>query len=93
MTQEGSRPSHLTVTVRYFASMREAIGRDRECVETQSRTLCELRDHLITRGGAYALCLARGKAVRAALGQVLCDESAVLAPGCEVAFFPPVTGG
>jgi molybdopterin synthase sulfur carrier subunit len=28
-----------------------------------------------------------------ALDQTLCDESAVLHEGCEVAFFPPVTGG
>jgi molybdopterin synthase sulfur carrier subunit len=28
-----------------------------------------------------------------ALNQVMSDESAVLVEGCEVAFFPPVTGG
>jgi molybdopterin synthase sulfur carrier subunit len=28
-----------------------------------------------------------------ALNQDLCDESAALTDGCEVAFFPPVTGG
>jgi molybdopterin synthase sulfur carrier subunit len=31
--------------------------------------------------------------VRAALDQVLCDDSAATTDGCEVAFFPPVTGG
>jgi molybdopterin synthase sulfur carrier subunit len=72
---------------------REAIGRDRECLETTATTLRELRDELIAKGGAYAESLARVKAVRAVLSQVLCDESAVLTLGCEVAFFPPVTGG
>jgi molybdopterin synthase sulfur carrier subunit len=48
---------------------------------------------LIARGGVYAEVLAHGRAVRMALNQDLCDESAVLSDGCEVAFFPPVTGG
>ncbi|MFM9879234.1 MAG: MoaD/ThiS family protein, partial [Burkholderiaceae bacterium] len=52
-----------------------------------------LRDELIARGGAYADALARSKAVRAALNQVLHDEQAALQEGAEVAFFPPVTGG
>lgn len=93
MTQDASHPANLTVTVRYFASMRETLGRDRECLNTQAGTLRELRDDLIARGGVYAECMARGRAVRAALNQILCDESAPLTQGCEVAFFPPVTGG
>ena len=36
---------------------------------------------------------AQGRAVRTALDQVLCDPSARLHEGCELAFFPPVTGG
>ena len=42
---------------------------------------------------AYASALARGRAVRMALDQVLSDEAAALRDGAEVAFFPPVTGG
>ena len=56
-------------------------------------TLGALRDELIARGGAHASSLARGRAVRMALNQTLSDESATLADGAEVAFFPPVTGG
>jgi len=56
-------------------------------------TLAALRDELVSRGGAYGQSLARGKSVRVALNQVMSDESAVLVEGCEVAFFPPVTGG
>ncbi|HEY4068693.1 MAG TPA: MoaD/ThiS family protein, partial [Burkholderiaceae bacterium] len=33
------------------------------------------------------------RALRCALDQVLCEESAVVADGGELAFFPPVTGG
>ena len=81
------------IHVRYFASIREALGRSEESVETGAATVGALRDELIARGGDYAGSLARGKAVRMAVGQVLGDEGAALADGVEVAFFPPVTGG
>jgi molybdopterin synthase sulfur carrier subunit len=81
------------ITVRYFASIREAIGHGSEPVETNATTLSALRDELIARGGAHASSLARGRAVRMALNQTLSDESATLPDGAEVAFFPPVTGG
>jgi molybdopterin synthase sulfur carrier subunit len=81
------------VNVKFFASIRESIGLGQEVVDTQATTLAALRDELIARGGAYAECLARGKAVRMALNQVMALESSALPQGAEVAFFPPVTGG
>jgi molybdopterin synthase sulfur carrier subunit len=81
------------VNLKYFASIREAIGQGGESVSTQAVTLQALREELIARGGAYAEALAHGRAVRMALNQDLCDASAALSDGCEVAFFPPVTGG
>ncbi|MBB6560338.1 molybdopterin synthase sulfur carrier subunit [Acidovorax soli] len=83
----------MKVTVRYFASIREAIGQGSEAVETAAATLGGLRDELIARGGAHAASLARGRAVRMALDQVMSAEDAALREGAEVAFFPPVTGG
>ena len=83
----------MKVRIRYFASVREALSSSGETVDTQAGTLAALRDELIARGGAYASALARGKAVRMALDQDMSDESAGLREGCEVAFFPPVTGG
>jgi molybdopterin synthase sulfur carrier subunit len=83
----------MKVKVKYFASIREAIGAASESVETSAATLGALRDQLIAQGGAYAESLARGQAVRIALNQVMCDEAAALTDGAEVAFFPPVTGG
>jgi len=83
----------MKVTVKYFAGIREAIGSASESVDTTASTLAGLRDQLIALGGAYAESLARGKAVRLALNQVMSDESASLTEGAEVAFFPPVTGG
>lgn len=83
----------MKVTVKYFAGIREAIGIGQEQRTTSAATLGALRDELIFLGGAYTDSLARGKAVRLALNQVMSDESAVLIDGAEVAFFPPVTGG
>ena len=81
------------ITLRYFASIREALGMGSEQLITQAATLGALRSELIARGGAYAEALAYGKAVRVALNQTLCNEDTALADGAEVAFFPPVTGG
>jgi molybdopterin synthase sulfur carrier subunit len=83
----------MKLTVRYFASIRESLGQGMEALDTTAATLAQLRDELLARGGSYAQTLARGKAVRMALNQVMSDESAALTEGCEVAFFPPVTGG
>jgi molybdopterin synthase sulfur carrier subunit len=83
----------VKINVRYFASIREALGQGSESVETSASTLAALRDELVTRGGAYAEALARGKAVRVSLNQTLSEEAAALPEGAEVGFFPPVTGG
>jgi len=83
----------MKVQIRYFASIREAIGRSGEEWETAAATLAQLRVELLARGGAYAEALAPGRAVRMALNQVMVDDVAALADGAEVAFFPPVTGG
>jgi len=83
----------MNVNLKYFASIREAIGLGSESVVTQAATLHALRVELIARGGVYADVLAHGRAVRMAMNQDLCQEDAALSDGCEVAFFPPVTGG
>lgn len=81
------------ITVRYFASIREAVGQGSETLDTAAATVGALRAELIARGGAYAQCLAQGKAVRMAVNQELSGEGDALPAGAEVAFFPPVTGG
>ena len=83
----------MKVTVRYFASIREALGTGQQTVETAAVTLAALRDELIQHSAAHGTSLARGRAVRMALNQVMSLEDAALADGDEVAFFPPVTGG
>ena len=83
----------MNLKLKYFASIREAVGQGSETVQTRAETLSALRDELIARGEPYASALARGRSVRMALDQAMCDESAALRDGAEVAFFPPVTGG
>ena len=83
----------MKIELKYFASIREALGQGGESIETAAATTGALRDELIARGGAYAQALARGKAVRLALNQTMSDEGASLREGDELAFFPPVTGG
>jgi len=83
----------MKITIRYFASIREAIGQGSESRDTVAMRLSDLRNELLAASPAHAASLARGKSVRMAIDQVMSDESALLTEGCEVAFFPPVTGG
>ena len=83
----------MKITVKYFSSVREALGKGAETLETKAATCAALRDELVARGGAYAQALARGRTVRIALDQTMSAEHTPLREGAEVAFFPPVTGG
>ena len=82
----------MQVTIKYFASIRESIGKASEQRETAATTLAGLRDELLATADIYT-CLRRDKAVRVAFNQVMSTEAVQLTEGCEVAFFPPVTGG
>ena len=83
----------MKVQVRYFASLREALG-PHETVEVSAGiSLGALRDQLVASSARHAEMLARGRALRGAVNQVMGDDSAPVPEGAEVAFFPPVTGG
>lgn len=83
----------MTLTVLYFAWLRERIGLPRESVTTEAATVADLVAELRTREDRYALAFSDLRAVRVALDQQLSDFSAPLAGVREVAFFPPMTGG
>jgi molybdopterin synthase sulfur carrier subunit len=83
----------ITVQVRYFASLREALGPSETVSLPGGSTLGDLRATLIARGGRHAEALGGGRTVRSALNLAMGDESTLLHDGSEVAFFPPVTGG
>jgi molybdopterin synthase sulfur carrier subunit len=85
----------MRVTLLYFASLREAVGISRETCELPPGidTTTRLRAWLCERGGAWAVALAEGRNVRAAIDQTMARTDAPFRDGAEVAFFPPVTGG
>lgn len=83
----------MSITVRYFAALREALGASETLAWRPGLSLGALRDELIARGDPHAEALARGRALRCALNQQLSREDALIPDGAEVAFFPPVTGG
>jgi molybdopterin synthase sulfur carrier subunit len=83
----------MKIRLRFFASLREALGAETHLDLPEGSQVGDVRDLLIARGAPFASALARGRALRAALNQAVCDEAAALADGDELAFFPPVTGG
>ena len=85
----------MQVTILYFASLREAIGKTREtlALPAQVGNAGELRTWLAGRDDAYARALDANRAVRVAIDQAMADARTPLRDGAEVAFFPPVTGG
>ena len=85
----------MNIQLRFFASIREALGTSHETVDLppQVATVGELRGFLRERGDAWATALAPCRALRMACNQLMADEATPLHDGCEVAFFPPVTGG
>ena len=83
----------MRVHVKYFASVRELMGQPDEVFDTACATAGGLRQELQARGEPSASALSEGRAVRVAVNGGMCDADAGLTEGCEVAFFPPVTGG
>lgn len=86
----------MKIQVRYFASLREALGAGEAVEMTASGhvpTVSALREALIARGGPHARVLGRGRAVRCAVNQAMAEDTTPIPPSAEVAFFPPVTGG
>lgn len=79
----------------YLARLREALGLEAERVALPAEvaTVAALLAWLRARGGAWAVELAPGRAVRVAVNHDLATTSAPVRAGDEVAFFPPVTGG
>ncbi|MFL9909124.1 MoaD/ThiS family protein [Paraburkholderia sp. RL17-337-BIB-A] len=88
----------MKIEVKYFASIREATGLTHETVTlnagtSATPTVDSLRTLLAQRSSGLREALATGRPVRAAVDHVMRAGSFELTDGCEVAFFPPVTGG
>lgn len=79
----------------YFAWVRQRTGIAAEDVTPpeQVTTVTALIEWLRARGAGYAAAFADLEALRVAVNQEHADFDAVIRPGDEIAFFPPVTGG
>ena len=83
----------MSLSVVYFAWVRERIGQGSEEVETSAATIADLVDELRAREERYALAFSDLSALRVAVDQTLVDFDESLDGAREVAFFPPMTGG
>jgi molybdopterin synthase sulfur carrier subunit len=85
----------MTLTIRYFAWVREKIGRAEEVLEPPAgvTTVAELLAWLKTRGPEYEEAFRRADVVRAAIDRKHVRPGTSIATAREIAFFPPVTGG
>lgn len=81
-----------TLTVRYFANLREQLGAT-DGLPWTGGTVAELRAALRAKSAAHHEWLDAELAVHAAVNQRMVGEAARVEVGDEVAFFPPVTGG
>jgi molybdopterin converting factor subunit 1 len=84
-----------TIHILYFAWLRERVGRAEEEVAPPASvaTVGDLIAYLRTLSPGHEAALAGGNQVRCAVNQDFASPGAAIAPGDEVAFFPPVTGG
>jgi molybdopterin synthase sulfur carrier subunit len=85
----------MKLELRFFASLREALGVSQEeiAIPDNVKTITDLRTYLMERGNPWAEVLAENKVLRCAMNQVMVDASTPLKENAEIAFFPPVTGG
>lgn len=78
----------------FFASLREALGTSGEDYALDAPIeVGALRERLLERGPPWSDALAAERPVLASVNQCLVKPQALIHPGDEVAFFPPVTGG
>ena len=81
--------------LKYFAWVRERIGKAEETVEPPPNvhTVDDLIAWLAGRGETYAYAFERPRVIRAAIDHAHVKSDAAIAGAREIAFFPPMTGG
>ena len=81
--------------VLYFAWVRQKVGIAEEDIAPppEIRDVAGLIAFLAARSPGHAAAFADPRQLRAAVNQDFAAPDAPVAPGDEIAFFPPVTGG
>jgi molybdopterin synthase sulfur carrier subunit len=85
----------IPLRILYFAWLRERVGLSEETLikPDDVGTLAELIAWLAIRDDRHAAAFAQSGVIRCALNQEFAPLNSPIAPGDEIAFFPPVTGG
>ena len=85
----------MTVTLRYFAWVRERVGKPEEVVDLPAgvATVGQLMTWLAGRGEEYAHAFENPKVIRAAIDKAHVRPDTPIGKAAEIAFFPPMTGG
>lgn len=82
-----------TLTVRFFARLREELGVEEMTIQAEpGLTAGQVLEQLASQGGAWAQ-LKGTQPVMIAVNQAMARENTTVSAGDELAFFPPVTGG
>lgn len=81
--------------VRYFAWVRERIGKTEEEIEVPAGigTVRDLIGWLADRGEEYAYAFENPKVIRVAIDRAHVRLDSPIKGAGEIAFFPPMTGG
>ncbi|MGY2811632.1 molybdopterin converting factor subunit 1 [Bradyrhizobium sp. USDA 4506] len=81
--------------LKYFAWVRERVGKAEEIVEppAEVRTVGDLIGWLAARDDAYAYAFEKPTVIRAAIDHTHVKSDAAISGAREIAFFPPMTGG
>ena len=84
-----------TLKLRYFAWVRERIGKTDEDVDVPAEvlTVTDLVTWLASRGDEYAYAFENPKVIRAAIDRAHVKPQTAIGKASEIAFFPPMTGG
>lgn len=85
----------MKLKLRYFAWVRERVGKPEEEIEVPASvtTAAELMTWLAGRGEEYAHAFENAKVIRVAIDRSHVQAAAKIARASEIAFFPPMTGG
>jgi len=83
------------VRILYFAWVRQRIGLGEEDLAPPPTVgdVASLIGFLASRSPGHAAAFADPRQIRCAVNQEFADPTTAVAPGDEIAFFPPVTGG
>lgn len=81
------------IEILYFAWLRERIGQPNDQWTTNTDTIAGLIAELCERGPEFKAAFSDLAAIRVAINQEIASLESSFHDGCEVAFFPPMTGG